>query len=627
MNKDSVHTAGASPGPSSIRQRLLRAFFFLALLPIVSALIVWSSRPSVEAPLKMATDRNTVFTDTVVTLTEQIVLLRARLDEQPHYEADLESWSRAVNSDIERIADTARELDRLGDQATPDTNRFTALAAVLRSASEALGTSQRLSLERDQQIESLLAAVTDATDKVATVVSSFDTAANGRADLAARVGVEVRFATDNIGVILNALRDATLKRAVDAVRIDYLSMTREIVLQVSLLDDSQLTQTLAEPLRIMYDAGVDEAGLFGVALERIRAGRERQDATQAMSLAIAEINNLLAQEVQRNVRATREVLTAASGAFSRMHRNVLIVGVLGILVAIAFIYRYVTQNLLRRLAKLSEATARLSEGDLTVSIEQGGSDELALISEALEVFRENAVRLSESELKLQRRTGELEQVNAELDKFAYVASHDLRAPLRAIENLSSFLKEDLGDTIPAQSRDHLSLMSRRIQRLDTLLTSLLEYSRVGRVGLDVEPVDAGKLIKDIGDSILMPGFTLDVDGTVPTVFAHSAPLSQVIRNLIDNAQKHHDWDSGQINVQVALHGSELRLCVVDDGPGIATEFHDRVFGMFQTLRSRDEVEGSGMGLAILHKLAETFGGSITIDSDPKTARGTRFDVA
>lgn len=227
------------------------------------------------------------------------------------------------------------------------------------------------------------------------------------------------------------------------------------------------------------------------------------------------------------------------------------------------------------------------------------------------------------EQRVAERTAELEQSNRELDQFAYIASHDLRAPLRAIENLSAWIEEDSGAALPAVAHRHLERLRGRVQRMERLLDDLLEYSRAGRVQHQPEVVMIQSLISEAAElQGLPPRFSLQVECPVATVRTVRVPLETIFRNLIGNAVKHHNRPDGRIRVTVSVatdilqqeETSYLRCCVNDDGPGIAPEFHARIFEMFQTLQPRDQVEGSGIGLSIVKKIVESVGGSLTVES-------------
>ena len=241
---------------------------------------------------------------------------------------------------------------------------------------------------------------------------------------------------------------------------------------------------------------------------------------------------------------------------------------------------------------------------------------------------EAALRRLNDELedRIEARTAELARSNAELDQFAYVASHDLKAPIRAIDSLATWIAEDAADALPPESARHLALLRQRAERMERLLDSLLAYSRAGRGEADPEPVDLRALVREATALVEPPeGFDVRVEGAFPTVETARAPLALVVRNLVSNAIKHHDRPDGRVTVSARTVRRDGRgwaeVTVSDDGPGIAPEYQNRVFGLFQTLRPRDEVEGSGMGLAIVKKAVESRGGAISVTSE---GRGAMF---
>jgi PAS domain S-box-containing protein len=213
------------------------------------------------------------------------------------------------------------------------------------------------------------------------------------------------------------------------------------------------------------------------------------------------------------------------------------------------------------------------------------------------------------------RTAQLEAANKELDDFAYAASHDLKAPLRVIDNASKWLEEDLAPHLNDETRDNMRLLRSRVTRLEKLLDDLLQFSRVGRETDAVEIISGKELIDDVLAMLQLPeGFEVKVGPAFATMRVARLPLQQILMNLISNAIKHHDKATGRIEVAAADLGSNHAFAVKDDGPGISAQFHDKIFKMFQTLKPRDQVEGSGMGLAIVRKQVELSGGSLSLES-------------
>jgi signal transduction histidine kinase len=220
-------------------------------------------------------------------------------------------------------------------------------------------------------------------------------------------------------------------------------------------------------------------------------------------------------------------------------------------------------------------------------------------------------------------TAQLERRNNELDEFAYVASHDLKAPLRAIANLSEWIEEDLEDKLTEDTRYQMSLLRSRVHRMEALIDGILEYSRVGRIKNQPEEVAVSSLLTEIIDSIdPPPEFVIEIQEEMPTLVTERLPLQQVFTNLISNAIKHHNRPDGKVKISIQDVGKFYQFAVTDDGPGIAAEYQDKVFAIFQTLESRDKSDNTGIGLSIVKKIIENQGGKIQIES--QIGQGTTF---
>lgn len=227
---------------------------------------------------------------------------------------------------------------------------------------------------------------------------------------------------------------------------------------------------------------------------------------------------------------------------------------------------------------------------------------------------------------LESRNTELVEANKELDQFAFVASHDLKAPLRGISQLSTWISADLKEDASPETSDYLDLLHNRTVRLERLLDDLLAYSRAGRTNGKIETVELQPLIQEIFQLQSPPeGFVLQCETELGQIQTLVAPLELILRNLIGNALKHHDKDSGVITILVQDDDRYLRFRVTDDGPGIPPEHQQRVFDLFHTLKPRDQVEGSGLGLSIIKKLLDRYQCEYRIHSNGQ--RGCSFEFS
>lgn len=233
---------------------------------------------------------------------------------------------------------------------------------------------------------------------------------------------------------------------------------------------------------------------------------------------------------------------------------------------------------------------------------------------AQEALHNRANELTYLTAMLAQTNNALEKRNQELDQFAYVASHDLKAPLRAIANLSGWIEEDLSEVLTDETRRQMDLLRGRVHRMEALINGLLQFSRVGRLSTDKSLVSVGSMLAEIIDSLAPPpSFTIEIT-PMPTITTEKLPLEQVFANLISNALKHHPRQDGKIQISVQERESYYEFSVADDGRGIAPEYHDKVFAIFQTLEARDKSENTGIGLAIVKKIVENQGGQIKLTS-------------
>ncbi len=229
--------------------------------------------------------------------------------------------------------------------------------------------------------------------------------------------------------------------------------------------------------------------------------------------------------------------------------------------------------------------------------------------------------------ELAARTDELQRSNAELEQFAYVASHDLREPLRMINGYVGLLQRRYADKLDSDAMEFIRFAADGASRMDRLVLELLEFSRVGRMQQPLQPVAIAdvvdRVLNDLQFTVAECGGTVVVPDALPVVLADRPQITRVFQNLIGNALKYRAPDRPpRIELNVRRRGGDWQFSVTDNGIGIAREDHDRIFHLFQRLHARGEYEGTGLGLAIAKKIIERHGGSIAVESEPD--RGSRF---
>jgi PAS domain S-box-containing protein len=228
-----------------------------------------------------------------------------------------------------------------------------------------------------------------------------------------------------------------------------------------------------------------------------------------------------------------------------------------------------------------------------------------------------------NELQLKEYAGTLEKINKELDQFAYIVSHDLKAPLRAINNLAEWISEDLEGVMTDDTRKNISLLRGRISRMEALINGILQYSRAGRMKANSVSIPMNDFLQDIIFNLAPPErFLVQIQENLPTIEGEKVALEQVFSNFISNAIKYNNNENPVIRVGYEDRGPVHCFYVEDNGPGIAPQFHEKVFAIFQTLQARDSVESTGVGLAIVKKIVEEKGGSVWLESS--VGKGSKF---
>jgi len=539
---------------------------------------------------------------------EEVIPQMRRLDvvDQPlsGIEKDLDTVFANLERQIELVHernDLEAQIQAAAEQAFTNANRLIEVLkpSIIESSAALLAKSDDIR-EALAQPNAIGPTTLDAYDELVDV-NLFEVE---------RLG-EMRFRAENTIDLVQRLLLTSDPNSVASIRNKLSIDLRSLARSALEIDDHSLRQEIARPLQGLSKAAHGERNLFQLQSELISIHEELDWLSKVNRTRAAQLQSSVDRLLGDVESLRRESIEWAREVVTLGRITLVTIALLAFIVAIYVTWRYVFQNVAYRVRRLAQITRDLAQGNLDVPVNVMGNDELGDMADAVRVFKSNATELRRS--------------NKELEQFAYVASHDLKAPLRGISNLATWVEQDLEDTMTDETRQHMRLLKGRIDRMEALLEDLLEYSRAGRRSTEVKSIDLDRAVPEIF-KLVVPAerFQLQVTSPLPQFVTAKAPLEQIFRNLISNAAKHHDGARGSVEIAARDLGPLYEFTVRDDGPGIAVQYQEKVFAMFQTLRSRDEIEGSGMGLAIVKKIVESVGCTIVVESDPDRARGTTF---
>ncbi len=264
---------------------------------------------------------------------------------------------------------------------------------------------------------------------------------------------------------------------------------------------------------------------------------------------------------------------------------------------------YIVTLISKRIASMVRLAENISKGEFSI-VNDTRNDELTGLSRSLNIMSD----------KLSKNIHELEKRNTELDKFAYVVSHDLKAPVRGIHNVIQWIEEDLGEEVSPEMKKYLNIIPQRTRRMEDLINGLLDYARISQK-TNASEVNVNELVRYIVDSIVPRHFKVEIDN-LPHLYTERLKLEQVFSNLISNSVKYTPHSNGHIVVSCHELSDFYQFSVKDNGMGIDIEYHEKIFEIFQTLREKNENESTGVGLAIVKKIIDEQHGTIKLNSKP-----------
>ena len=404
---------------------------------------------------------------------------------------------------------------------------------------------------------------------------------------------------------------------------------RDLTADIQNLSDDALLSSLSGILRRLYRESQPNGGFFPTKTAYLRLQEDLRRRADSILRKLEEYG-----ETSRAI--STQIREQESGVLQNLSGNVrlgvtvaMVLTALVLLIA-GFVYFHIMPRyLLRPLRQAANSIASMSDPDAPYRPMQSRIQELAQIEDALELFHRYRSALSEREQALQSANQALNESDKKQRLFIRVASHDLKSPLRGIAQLAEAAHEDLTENATEEALRSVERIEARAQNMTRLLDDLLEYLSLEH--LETRP-ETLPLLTTVNEHIDIldkpPGIQLRVDGPDTDVCLHWPPFLTVLRNLVDNAIKHHDRETGRIHLTLHFERTKLlHLEIEDDGPGIAPEFHERVFQAFETLRPKEQTLSSGLGLAVILRFVESEGGSVSLESPIHQGRGCRFSVS
>ncbi len=221
----------------------------------------------------------------------------------------------------------------------------------------------------------------------------------------------------------------------------------------------------------------------------------------------------------------------------------------------------------------------------------------------------------QAELKLAGLLKKVDSVNKELEDFASIVSHDLKAPLRGIKTLAVWIMDDCGDKFDEQTKERMNLLLERVERMYSLIDGVLQYSRIGQMEENPRPVNLDEFVLELINMLAPPeNIKITIENQLPTVSFQETCMMQLFQNLLSNAIKYMDKPQGQVKVGCAEQDNFWKFSIADNGPGIAEKDFENIFKMFRSLQVKEEFRGTGVGLTVAQKIVRLYGGNIWVES-------------
>jgi signal transduction histidine kinase len=328
----------------------------------------------------------------------------------------------------------------------------------------------------------------------------------------------------------------------------------------------------------------------------------------------------------------QQALRALDRASNELKAALLVIGI-GLAVIVAALALVLRTTAIRPVNQLAAQARRVADGDFSHEVVQTGPREIRWLAADVNIMRARILReltaVKEANEELAAQAADLQRSNAELEQFAYVASHDLQEPLRKVTSFCQLLQRRYGGQLDEKADQYIEFAVDGAKRMQVLINDLLAFSRVGRTATELGPVPCDAALEaataNLSDKIAQAGATVE-SGPLPTVLAQPTLMTAVFQNLLGNALKFRGDQPPRIAVAAERDGAFWSFSVTDNGIGIEPQYADRVFLIFQRLHDKAAYPGTGIGLAMCRKIIDYFGGRIWLDTTVTDGARFRFTV-
>jgi len=406
-----------------------------------------------------------------------------------------------------------------------------------------------------------------------------------------------------------SIRENYLLQTIDTTSLENNSLLNELLSIIP--GNSDQLKRLTE-IKNLYNQWFEE---FARPIMKIKAAKDSVKQNFSIlhienSLIEDSLNHLLQQAFRElvNVEYANRLQRRTILERSEQQTKLVSISLTGLSIIVGFVIAmFLARHISKRISKMVNMANNIAESNYNVQVKDKSNDELSELSRSLNHMSE---MLEENITLLKRK-------NLELDQFAHIVSHDLKAPLRGIDNVISWIEEDYLNEMPPKLQEYLQLIKGRVLRLENLIQGILSFARIGKDLNENEEINTSDLVREIVENIPeKDGISVVIGNNMPVIHSEKIPLSQVFANLISNAIKYHDKSKGEVKIYSKENTAYYEFFVEDNGPGVDKKYHDKILIIFQTLQERDSFESTGVGLAIVKKILDDRKEQIKIVSEP-----------